>query len=114
MSVLPVIGDFYIANYHGIAWRLTAGPGSPVIPTLGDGPMTQYPVPGQTLAPTGQALWRGSCGHGWDTFLVQRDFDSATGKSVAVIMCPICSVTLHYVEPYEAIYDPLQFPIIVG
>jgi hypothetical protein len=114
VSVLPPLGDFYIKNYNGVAWRLTAGPGTKVIPAQNDGPFLAYPVPGQFFAEVGEALWRGPCGHGWDSFHVFRDFDSATHKSVAVVCCPVCSVTLHYIEPYEEWTNVNSFPIIVG
>lgn len=114
MSVLPPLGSFYIPNYNGIAWTQPGGPNTKVFPAQNDGPFLQYPTPGQFISEAGEALWRGPCGHGWDTFQIWKDFDDLTGQSVAIVACPICSISLHYVEPYEAIFDVSQFPIVVG
>lgn len=114
MSVLPPLGDFYVRNWNGIEWRLTGGPGTKVIPAQNDGPFLAYPTPGQFISEAGEALWRSPCGHGFDSFQVFRDFDSVTGKSVAVVCCPICTVTLHYIEPYEEWTNVNSYPILVG
>ena len=114
MSVLPTLGTFYIKNYNGIAWTQPGGPNTVVYPQQDNGPFTAYPVPGQFFAESGQALWRGPCGHGWDSFQIWFDYDDSTHMSVAIVACPICSITLNYIEPASRAYDVMQFPIIVG
>lgn len=114
MSALPPLGAFYIQNYNGIHWTQPGGPGTKVFPAQNDGPFLAYPTPGQWISEVGEALWHSPCQHGFDVFMVFRDFDSATGKSVAVVACPICSLVLHYISPYEEWTNPNSYPILVG
>jgi len=113
-----LIGTLYIPNYHGIAWTQPGGPGTTVYPTQGDGPWLQYPVSGQFLAPSSEALWHPGCGHGIDFFTVLRDFDLINDMSAAVIICGICSYLIQLIEPYEnattSIDSWTQYPILVG
>lgn len=113
MSVL-VVGGLYITDYQGTPWSQPGGIGTQVLPTLGDGPMTSYPVPGQFLMPSAQAIWHPGCGHGCDEWQIFRDFDSDTDMSVAVVTCPICSYVVQLIEPYEEIENYFRFPIIIG
>ena len=108
------VGTLYDPKWSGIAWSQPGGPNTTVYPQQNNGPFTDYPVVGQVFAESGMGLWRGPCGHGWDCFLVQRDYDPSTGESVAVICCPLCSLILNLIEPYESWVDPLTHPILVG
>lgn len=105
MSVLPPIGTLYHKNYNGIAWSQPGGPNTTVFPQQNDGQFAGYPILGNIISEAGESLWHSPCGHGWDCMLVERDFDDSTHKSVAVYQCPICSLILQYVEPFEDIYS---------
>ena len=119
MSVsAAMIGQLYIPNYHGIAWSQPSGPGTKVLPAQADGPWTAFPVPGQFISEAGESLWRAGCGHGFDTFLIFRDYDSVTSSSAAVCVCPLCTYLIQLIEPYEdattSVLSWTQHPIIVG
>ena len=118
MSVLTV-GTLYKSNFNGIAWSQPGGSGTTVFPQQNTGPFwlqpgKTYPVIGPNFAEAGQALWRAGCNHGFNTFQSFRDFDSATGKSAAVVCCPICSYIVQLLEPYELLDNYLQVPIVIG
>jgi len=113
VASLPPIGSLYIPNWNGIAFTQPGGVGTKVIPTLGDGDSFGYPVPGQALYPSSQALWISPCGHGFDYPLVFRDYDPNTQMSAAIIVCPVCTYFLRTIEPYEAIDNVLSYPIII-
>lgn len=109
------LGALYQTNYHNIAWYQPGGPGTVVSPQQADGtPFSAYPVPGQIFVEAGSALWRAGCGHGFDCFRIQRDFDTVTGLSAALILCPVCSYIINVLEPYESAYDTMRHPIIIG
>jgi hypothetical protein len=107
------VGALYIPNYQGIGWQQIGGIGGKVLPTLGDGPFTAYPVPGQWYGPSGQALWLSGCGHGYDTIQVFRDWDATCQISAALLCCPDCSYINAVIEPYEEIYNYISMPILI-
>jgi hypothetical protein len=84
-----------------------------VYPTQNDGPFLQFPVPGQFISEAGEALWRAGCGHGFDDWQVFKDYDDSTGKSAAIQCCPICTFIVAIIEPYELIFNVMQYPILV-
>ena len=112
MSVLSPLGALYIPKWNNIAWSQPGGVGTKVFPQENSGSFG-YPVPGIRMEEAGQALWISGCSHGFDCLQVFRDYDSNTQKSVAVLTCPVCTFILNYVEPYEAIEDVLQYPILI-
>ncbi len=113
MSVLPPLGALYIPNWNNIAWSQPNGVGTKVFPAQQSGPFLQFPVPGQFFDEPGEALWRAGCQHGFDAFQVFRDYDDSTGMSAAIQTCPICTFIVAVIEPYERIFDVLQYPILV-
>ena len=113
MASLPPIGSLYISDWNGIAWSQPGGVGTKVFPTLGDGPFTAYPVPGQFYSPSSQALWILPCGHGVDFPMAFRDYDNVNQSSVCVLCCSICTYILKYIEPYENIDNVLSYPILI-
>ena len=110
MSVLT-IGTLYQKNYGGIAWSQPGGPGTQVFPTQNVGNYAFYPVSGQIWQELG--LWTSGCNHWWDCMAVVRDFNDATNMSAACFLCPVCSYLINIVSPFEAIYNPLSFPILI-
>jgi hypothetical protein len=108
----PAIGSLLYPNWNNISWSQPV-PGGTVYPQQNNGPFTAYPVPGQFFAEAGEALWRSGCGHGWDCMGVERGFDSCAGTSIAIYFCPICSYVVNIVTPYEAIYDPVAYAILI-
>jgi len=109
------IGTLYQAKYNNINWSQPGGKGTQVFPAQADGqPFSAYPVPGQIFVEAGEALWRAGCGHGFDAFRIQQDYDPTTKSSCALILCPICSYLINVIEPYELVYSVTQHPIIVG
>ena len=111
---LLTVGTLYIPNYNHIAWTQPGGTGTTVYPQQGDGPFLAYPVPGQFISEAGESLWRAGCGHGFDVWLVFRDYDSSTSSSVAVVCCPLCTYIMQLIEPYELWTNPVEYPILVG
>jgi len=106
-----VVGSLYQPRWNGIAWSQPGGVGTQVFPTQNVGNFQAYPVSGQMWAETG--LWTSPCLHWFDSFLIQRDFDEGTQMSVAIQMCPICSLIIRIYEPYDLIYQVPQFAISV-
>lgn len=115
MSVTQAqVGTIYIPNYNNIPWTQPLGPGTAVLPPQNNGPFTNYPIPGIIFGEAALALWHLGCGHGIDVFRVFRDYDSGTKMSCAVVCCSICSFISSLKEPYEIIFDPNQYPILVS
>lgn len=112
-SCTPAIGSLYYPRWNNIAWSQPGGVGTEVFPQQNNGPFTAYPVPGQFFGESSQALWRAGCGHGFDAFEVFRDFNVCTNQSCAIQTCPICTFIVNVISPYEAIFDVIQFPILV-
>ena len=107
-----VIGSLYIPDYHGIAWSQPGGVGSAVLPGPNDGSFG-YPGNQLRMQESGSGLWVSSCQHWLDAWQIFRDVDN-NGQSVAIIACPVCSNIQRVISPYEAIYDTIQYPIIIG
>ena len=115
MSVTQaIVGTLYIQNFNNIPFTQPGGAFSTVYPTLGDGPMTSYPVPGQFIAPSSMGLFHPGCGHSTNCWRLFLDHDDTTGLSAMVVACEVCSYIVHVIEPASAAYDGNQFPIIVG
>lgn len=109
---LPAQGTLYIPEFSGIAWSQPGGSNTQVFPAQANGPFTAYPVVGQMFSES-SGMWFFGCGHSVMMPMVFRDYDNMLGESVAVICCPMCSFIARYTSPYESIYNPLLFPVII-
>ena len=110
--VSGLIGTLYIANYNNVPWTQPSGPGTTVFPQERNSVWTEYPVPGQLFSES-SGLWTVGCGHWVDYPAVFRDIDPCTGKTAAIIACPICSYIQYLIQPYEAFYDPISNAITI-
>ena len=108
-----VIGSLYQPKWNGIAWSQPGGPSTTVYPQQNNGPFTAYPVPGQFFGESSQALWRAGCGHGFDEFLIFRDYDEGLQMSAALQCCSICTYIVREYNPFEIIFEVPQYSILV-
>ena len=112
-SCTPIVGSLYIKNWNNIAWSQPGGIGTTVYPQQQvNTAFTDFPVAGQTWSEIG--LWVSSCGHWLDTWEIFRDINICTNQSAAIVACPVCSNIQQVITPYEAIFDVLRYPIVVG
>jgi len=112
---MVTVGTLYIPTYNNIPWSQPGGTGTKVYPGQANNqPFTAYPVGGQVIDEVGQSLWIWGCGHGSDVVKIFKDYDPGNKSSIALICCPICTFIASVIEPYEAIFDVTQYPIIIG
>lgn len=108
----PVVGSLYAPNFDGIAWSQPGGIGTIVFPQQNTGSFG-YPGNQILMQEKGQGLWTSGCQHWWNCMRVARDYNYCTQQSIAVYLCPVCTYVINIVTPYEAIEDPIQFPILI-
>jgi hypothetical protein len=98
-----ILGTLYLQP-HGPNgyWRQPGGPYTEVFPA-------QVVQPNSTIAPFSTApvseqtgVMSFPCGHFVDMPMIYRDIDVTTGKSVALVTCPQCSIIAQAISPYEA------------
>lgn len=111
-TCLPMIGGLYIPNWNNIGWQQPFGLGTTVFPQQNTGSFG-YPVPGITMQEPGQGLWTAGCGHWFDEFQIFRDVNNCTNQSAAIQCCPVCTYVIRTYSPYEIIFDPVQYAILV-
>lgn len=91
------------------------GPFTAVLPALSQGQSwPDWPGAGSMVFSYGPS-WIGiGCLHPVHSFDIIRDFDYTTDESVALLTCPACSYIQRGVEPFEAIYDPNLYCVIIA
>ena len=109
----PPLGTLYIANYNGIAWSQPGGPGTIVYPQQNTGSFG-YPGDQLLMQEKGQGLWVSGCQHWLDTWQIWKDINVCTNQNVAILTCPICSFIQQIITPYEAAFNVIEYPILVG
>jgi hypothetical protein len=110
---LPAIGTLYVRNWGGTNWTQPGGPGTTVFPQEAvNVPFSAYPVPGQVISET-SGLWVLGCGHWENAMRIFMDYDPMTGLSAAILTCGLCTYIQNIIEPYNAIFNPVQYPILI-